>query len=63
MSYSKEVPCARCDGTGKVWEYSARDLLFGMPDVPDHTFEVDCPECLGQGHVRENPKPEPTNEP
>lgn len=56
MSYTKEVKCDRCDGTGKVWDYQARDIVFGTDEVPDHTIEVECPSCLGQGHARENPK-------
>ena len=52
MAYTKEVPCPRCDGTGKLWDYTAQDLQIGTDEVPEHTVEVQCHVCLGQGHIR-----------
>lgn len=63
MSFTKEVPCPHCDGTGLVTDYDALDVTLGSDVVPEHTKTVQCPKCLGQGHVRENPVPERPNDP
>lgn len=55
MSHSKEIPCPTCGGDGWVWDYAARDLVMGQNEVPDHTMQVECGTCLGQGHIREDP--------
>lgn len=57
MATSEEVPCPRCDATGTIVEYCARDLEIGTNEVPEHTYEVHCPVCLGQGHIRQDPAP------
>lgn len=62
MSYTKEVPCAHCEGTGEVTDYDATDIRLGSNIVPGHTKKVECPICLGQGHVRVNPREEPPHE-
>ena len=58
MAYTKEVVCPHCNGAGKVYEYTAKDILFGTDEVPDHTFARECGVCLGQGHICVNPEPE-----
>ena len=58
MAHSREVPCERCAGTGMIIDYVARDLQLGSNEVPDHTVEIQCGVCLGQGHIRINPPAE-----
>lgn len=55
MSHSIEVVCEHCEGTGTVTDYVARDIQLGSDEVPEHTVQVQCPTCLGQGHMRINP--------
>ena len=59
MAYTKQIECPRCGGTGKLWDYTAKDIIFGFDEVPDHTIEIQCHECLGQGHISVNPEEAP----
>ena len=61
MSYTVQVPCSHCDGTGYVKDYTARDIVQGSNDWEGTMVTVECPVCLAQGHVRVNPQEGPTD--
>lgn len=53
MSYTREVQCDRCEGTGI--EPTFPDIDGRLEWQPDTV----CTSCSGQGHIRRDPDPQP----
>ena len=48
--FSQEVPCLKCDGTGKVKVKVAESMGYNPPEVEK---EVPCETCKGKGRINQ----------